>query len=66
MEEKVLSVNLDLMKKRVADKARDVAAKVSEKVTSTSKAAKTRKDEAVSRVLDRSIELLEKQRKKHK
>lgn len=66
MKEKVISLNLDLVKERVTNKAKDVAAKVSAKVASTSEAAKTRRDKAVGRVLDRSIEILEKTRKKYK
>jgi len=69
-QEKVVSVNVDLLKERVSEKARSVFDSAKQKVTSASRKigekASEKKDKAITGVLDKSISVLEKARKKYK
>ncbi len=68
--EKVVSVNVELLKERVSEKARSVFDSAKEKVSTAGRKigekASEKKEQAITGVLDKSISVLEKARKKYK
>ena len=68
-QDKVVSLNVDLLKERVSERARSVFASARDTVSSVGrkigKTAVEKKDKAITGVLDKSISVLEKARHKY-